>query len=103
MLKLRGGTATFQIEMGRWHGLKTEEQVCKECDSGEVEDACHWLLQCSAWNSLRQPLLEAMNVVGEDFTAKGNGDRTARILSHVCRNYMLLSCTKQGCVNSPSF
>ena len=29
MLKLRGGTATFQIEMGRWHGLKREERVCK--------------------------------------------------------------------------
>ena len=34
MLKLRGGTA-FQIEMGRWHGVKREERVCKECDSGE--------------------------------------------------------------------
>ena len=32
MLKLRGGTAAFQIEMGRWHGLKREERVCKECD-----------------------------------------------------------------------
>ena len=38
MLKLRGETAAFQIEVGRWHGLKREEQVCKECDSGEVED-----------------------------------------------------------------
>ena len=33
MLKLRCGTAAFQIEMGRWHGLKTEERTCKECDS----------------------------------------------------------------------
>ena len=41
MLKLRGGTATFQIEKGRWHGLKREERVCKECNSGEVEDVCH--------------------------------------------------------------
>ena len=41
MLKLRGGTAAFQIEMGRWHGMKREERVCKECDSGEVEDVCH--------------------------------------------------------------
>ena len=48
MLKLRGGMAAFQIEMGRWYGLKGEEQVCKECDSGEVEDMCHWLLQCPA-------------------------------------------------------
>ena len=36
MVKLRGGTAAFQIEMGRWHGLKREEQVCKECDSGRL-------------------------------------------------------------------
>ena len=86
MLKLRGGTAAFQIEMGRWHGLKKEEQVCTECDSGEVEDVCHWLLQCSAWKSLRQPLLETMDNVGED-----NGDRTALILSHACRNYHILS------------
>ena len=86
MLKLRGGTAAFQIEMGRWHGLKREERVCKECDSGEVEDVCHWLLQCSAWKSLRQPLLEAMDNLGED-----DGDRTALILLHACRNYHILS------------
>ena len=86
MLKLRGGMAVFQIEMGRWHGLKREERVCKECDSGEVEDVCHWLLQCSAWNSLRQPLLEAMDNEGEE-----DGDRTALILSHACINYRILS------------
>ena len=89
MLKLRGGTAAFQIEMGTWHGVKREEQVCKECDSGEVEDVCHWLLQCSAWDHLRQPLLEAMqdscmDEVREDFSRKNDGDRTAL-------NYHILS------------
>ena len=24
--------------------MKREERVCKECDSGEVDDVCHWLL-----------------------------------------------------------
>ena len=72
--------------MARWHGLKREERVCKECDSGEVEDVCHWLLQCSAWKSLWQPLLEAMGNVEE-----GDEDRTALILSHACRNYHILS------------
>ena len=91
MLKLRGGTATFQIEMGRWHGLKREEQMCKECDSGEVEDVCHWLLQCSAWNHLRQPLLDAMDGVRVDFSTRDYGDRTALILSHACRNYHIVS------------
>ena len=78
----------FQIEMGRWHGLKREGQMCKECDSGEVEDVCHWLLQCSAWNHLRQSLLDD---VGEDFSTRDDGDRTALILSHACRNYHILS------------
>ena len=42
--------ATFQIEMGRWHGLKREERRCKECGSGEVQDMFHWLL--SALNGI---------------------------------------------------
>ena len=29
------------VEIVRWHGVKREERVCKECHSGEVEDACH--------------------------------------------------------------
>ena len=102
MVKLRGGTATFQIEIGRWHGLKREEWVCKECNSEEIEDVCHWLLQCSAWNSLRQPLLEAMDNIGKDFSTKDDGDRTALILSHACRNYITfyLSLTLCGQLGS---
>ena len=63
-----------------------EERVCKECDSGEVEDVCHWLLQCSAWDHLRQPLLEAMDEVREDFSTKNDGDRTVL----ACMNYDIL-------------
>ena len=65
--------------------------MCNECDSREVEDVYHWLLQCSAWNHLRQPLLEAMDDVGEEFSTRDDGDRTALIPSHACRNYYILS------------
>ena len=51
MIKLRGGTAPFQIETGRWPGVAREERVWKECGSGEIEDAEHWLLRCEAWKS----------------------------------------------------
>ena len=71
--------------------MKREERVCKECDSGEVEDVCHWLLQCSAWDHLRQPLLEAMEGSREDFTAKCVGERAALVLSLACKNYRILS------------
>ena len=48
MIKLRGGMAAFQIETERWWGVAREERVCKECESGEIEDAEHWLLRCEA-------------------------------------------------------
>ena len=38
LMKLRGGTAAFQVEVGRWRGVKREERICKECQSGEIED-----------------------------------------------------------------
>ena len=91
MLKLRGGTGASQIEMGRWHGMKREERVCKECDSGEVENVCHWLLQRSAWDHLRQPLLEAMEGSREDFPVRSIGERAALVMSLACKNYCILS------------
>ena len=44
MIKLRGGTAVFQIKTGRWRGVAREDRICKECGNGEVEDVEHWLL-----------------------------------------------------------
>ena len=65
---------------------------------------CHWLLQCSAWDHLRQLLLEAMDEVREDFSTKNDGDRTALILSHACLNYHILSiiplCGRLGFINA---
>ena len=58
VFKLCGGTAPLQVEMGRWRGVKREERICKECNSGEVEDVIHWLLRCPTWNSQRQPLMK---------------------------------------------
>ena len=56
LMRLRGRTAPFQIEVGRWQRVDREERVCKECQCQEVEDVCHWLIQCPAWDHLRQPL-----------------------------------------------
>ena len=48
---------------------------------------------CSALHGVtsRQPLLEAMDEVREDFSTKNDGDRTALILSLACMNYDILS------------
>ena len=85
MLKLRGGTAAFQVETGRWQGVKREDRVCKECNSGEVEDVTHWFLRCSAWSSHRHPLLAFVQSPTKD------EEGTAHLLSCACRNYNILS------------
>ena len=38
--------------------MERKERTCKECQSEEVEDICHWLLQCPAWDHLWRPLVE---------------------------------------------
>ena len=44
MTRLRGGTAELGIEVGRWHGVRREDRVCKECGNGEVEDIDHFAI-----------------------------------------------------------
>ena len=85
ILKLRGGTAPLQVEMGRWRGVKREERTCKECNSGEVEDVIHGLLRCPTWNSLRQPLMKMIQ------PSQYNAITTARILTQACHNHQLIA------------
>ena len=77
--------------MERWHGVKRNERVCKECNSGEVEDVGHWLLQCSVWDEFRKPLLAEMDAVREDFSGQNDKDKADLILSIACRSYCILS------------
>ena len=89
MLKPRGGTAVFQVETGRWQGVKKEDRVCKECNGGEVEDVTHWLLRCSVWSSHCQPLLAFVQSPTED------EEGTAHLLSCACigtTTFCLLLC-----------
>ena len=46
MTRLRGGTAELGIKVGKWHGVRREDKVCKECRNGEVEDIVHFVIQC---------------------------------------------------------
>ena len=40
-MMLRGGTAPFQIETGRWKGVPREERVCRECGTNEEIEDCN--------------------------------------------------------------
>ena len=90
--KLCGGTAAFQIETGRWHGVKIEDRIHKECESGEMEDETHWLLRCEAWNEKRIGLIQALR---EDTRVRGLDDdiKAASILSDACLNHHICTLT----------
>jgi len=88
MIKLRGGTAAFQIELGRWQGVERKERTCKECQS-EVEDVCHWLLQCPAWDHLRRPLVEKVSQC-DGFQGQSLTKQATFVLATACTNYTLL-------------
>ena len=82
-MKLRGGTAAFQVEVGRWKGVKRDERIC--------EDVCHWLLRCPAWDCIRQPLLtaQALRDLPEGTTVE---QQAAVILSIACSNNSIRRC-----------
>ena len=49
LMMLRGGSASLQIETGRWKGVPGEERLCMDCGMNEVEGCDHWLLRCLRW------------------------------------------------------
>jgi len=87
VIKLRGGTAAFQIETERWRGVTREDRVCKECGKGEVEDVEHWLLRCENWKTHRQPLIAMV----QEHYGVDQDDLAAVIVYLACRNYKGLS------------
>ena len=48
-MKLRDGTAELIIETGRWCGLRRDEQTCKMCDKGKVEEVEHFYCTVMVW------------------------------------------------------
>ena len=47
--RLRSETLELRIETCRWCGLSRDEQTCKNCDEGEVEDIEHFLRVVCEW------------------------------------------------------
>ena len=52
----RAGTLPLEVEKGRWRGIPRHERICKQCDSGHVEDIQH-IFVCPKYINLRNILL----------------------------------------------
>ena len=58
-----------------------KERKCWECQSGKIEDVPHWLLECDAWGTKRQALLQCMRQIIKDFDSLGDDDKVICIAS----------------------
>ena len=86
MAKLRGGTAEFGMEIGRWHGLGREDRVCKECGNGDMEDTEHFVMRCKALNREREELMEKVKKVVTGLDEVEEERNVTWILDLACRN-----------------
>ena len=66
--------------------------MCKQCDKDELEDVCHWMVECDAFDSGREPLLKVMENVDEEFKQRIKEQKMSTILAHACSNYHILNC-----------
>ena len=86
LAQLRGGTARLEIETGRWRGVKREEKLCRNCQSGEVEDVEHWLLRCTGMAEEREKLVMMMSEKVVEWQSMEDSKRVAVVLSYACSN-----------------
>ena len=56
LVRLRGSLLRIGANEGRWKRVPYEQRTCEMCNSGLVDDEIHYLFDCRAWSSFRQPL-----------------------------------------------
>ena len=44
------------VETGRWHGKSISERLCTLCNSGQICDEFHFILECKSLENLRKKL-----------------------------------------------
>ena len=50
----------IRIETGRYIKLPYSDRVCQQCNSGEVENEYHFLMECEKFLSLRKKLFSKL-------------------------------------------
>ena len=86
LMKLRVGTAELGVETGRWHGVRREERICKNCRSGEVEDVKHVVMRCTYVEEEREKLEELMNGRVEGWQGMDDKVRVMVVMDRACRD-----------------
>ena len=86
--RLRGGSASLEIERSRYQGVPAEQRICKLC-MDEVEDELHFCLKCKTTSAARIPLMKYMKRICPTFETMSTQQQFTKIMSsggrHVAR------------------
>ena len=63
LLRFKLGGHNLQIEKGRFQRQKRHERLCQCCLLGQVEDVKHFLLECQAFQGIRQEFACILNAI----------------------------------------
>ena len=55
---LRISAHNLKIEAGRYNNIERNKRTCSICNSGEIEDEFHFMMQCSGYKDIRNKYLE---------------------------------------------
>ena len=55
-----GGTLPLRIESGRYCNELRENRICRLCDTNQIEDQFHFLVECPALDHKRQAILASL-------------------------------------------
>ena len=86
LVKLRGGTAELEVETGRWHGVRREERICKNCRGGEVEDVGHLVMRCTYVEEEREKLEELMSERVKEWQGMDDNVKVTVVMDRACRD-----------------
>ena len=86
--KLRVSSHHLEIESGRYQGIPSDQRICRQCDSGEVEDEIHFLLCCPKYSDDRHHILNSISQSCSNFSQLNNQDKFIWIMN--CENTDIL-------------
>ena len=66
--KIRLSDHLLNIETGRRHNIKTENRLCKFCNTNSVEDEFHFIISCNKYSSLRNALFSKLSKNDNNFS-----------------------------------
>ncbi|CAC5405575.1 unnamed protein product [Mytilus coruscus] len=59
--QFRCGILPLRLETGRFVGEPEYQRICRMCDSGNIENELHFLVECQFYNGLRNQLFSGLS------------------------------------------